>query len=491
MKKITFFSAIALTLALGACDNFDLPNPPGQTYPAPDGYFENSSIVMSANPETLNLTEANAANEFVTLATITELVDFPEGYDLVVDMNLGSGSNAKTYSTTLVDNKVVTMDPTILNGAVQDVLTKQPGTYTLPVSFSAYAVRGTTRMGLGGINATYGNGDLTVKTYDAAKVIEDAYYLVPVVNGKPDMNKAQKMNNTAGNGVSPYDNPEFALQMEVPEDTDVYFVIAPQSALTAGDAATIYGGNPAADGMSGKLGTTYGIIKMPVAGSVLVTVNMEADSYSISYAFDVLYAVSGSTKPANAMALYTDNYINYYGVTALNQKFTIYTAADKSGVVFKYDEEGESSVSDNGLEQTGAITANTEVTAQIPVPIKGNTLYYVDINLVQLTYDVKALQTMSVIGSGNGWNLETATPLTPSKDLKTWTATDVEIGDEFKINCNGAWDFDFGGASVQDVDGQSVYNINFKGSNMQAKAGKYDVKIDFSTMPYVLTLTKK
>ena len=104
---------------------------------------------------------------------------------------------------------------------------------------------------------------------------------------------------------------------------------------------------------------------------------------------------------------------------------------------------------------------------------------------------MKALQTMSVIGAGNDWNLETATPLTPSKDFKTWTASDVEIGDEFKINCNGAWDFDFGGAQVQDVDGQSVYNINFKGSNMPAKAGKYDVKIDFSTMPYVLTLTKK
>ncbi|MDE6271760.1 MAG: hypothetical protein K2M31_01995 [Muribaculaceae bacterium] len=491
MKKITFFSAIALTLALGACDNFDLPNPPGQSYPAPDGYFENSSLVMSANTEALNLTEANAANEFVTLATISELVNFPEGYDLVVDMNLGSGSKAKTYSTTLVDNKEVTIDPTILNGAVQDVLTKAPGTYTLPVSFSAYAVRGTTRMGLGGLNATYGNGDLTVKTYDAAKVIEDAYYFVPVLNGKADMSKAKKMNNTAGNGVSPYDNPEFALQIEVPEDSELFFVIAPQSALTAGENATIYGGNPSADEMSGKLGTSYGVIKMPVAGSVLVTVNMEADSYTINYAFSVLYAVSGATKPANAMPLYTDNFINYYGVTALNQKFTVYTSADKKGVAFKWDESVETELSENGLELSGAITADSSVTAQIPAPIKGNCLYYVDLNLVLKTYTLKALQTMTVIGSGNGWNLETATPLTPSKDLKTWTATDVEIGDNFKINCNGAWDYDFGGVSVPDVNGQSVYNLNFKGSNMEATPGKYDVKIDFSTLPYVLTLTKK
>ena len=490
MKTIKFISALALTLGLAACDSYDLPNPPGQAYPAPDGYFENSGLVMSANSETLNLTEANAANKFVTVASISELVNFPEDYTLAIDMKLGEGSKAKIYSTT-IDNMDVTVNPDILNGAVQDVLTKQPGTYSIPVEFMAYAERGTTRMGLGGVGATYGNGNLSIKTYDAAKVIEDAYYLVPVVSGKPALAQALKMNNTAGNSVSPYDNPEFALQIDVPENSEYLFMIAPQSAVTAGDASALYGGNPSADGMSGKLGTSYEVIKMPVAGSVLVTVNMEQDSYTVNYAFDVLYAVSGSTRPANAMALYTDNYINYYGVTALNQRFTIYTAADKSGVAFKYDESVEPEISENGLEQSGAITADTDVVAQIPVPIKGNCLYYVDINLVQLTYDVKALQTMSVIGAGNDWNLETATPLTPSKDFKTWTASDVEIGDEFKINCNGAWDFDFGGAQVQDVDGQSVYNINLKGSNMPAKAGKYDVKIDFSTMPYVLTLTKK
>lgn len=490
MKTIKFLSVLALTLGLAACDNFDLPNPPGQAYPAPDGYFENSGLVMSANTETINLIEANAANKFVTVANIEDLVNFPEGYTLAIDMKLGEGSKAKIYSTTL-DNNAVTINPDILNAAVQEVLTKEPGTYNIPVSFLAYAELGQTRMGLGGIGATYGNGELTIKTYDAAKVIEDAYYIVPVVNGKPALAQAVKMNNTAGNSVSPYDNPEFALKLDVPEDTEYVFMIAPQSAIAAGDATALYGGNPAADEMSGKLGNTYASIKMPVAGSVLVTINMEQDSYTINYAFEVLYPLFGSTKAENAMWLYTDNYINYYGVTAINRAWVIYTQPDKKGVTFKMDPEVETETAENGLSMTGALTTDSETGTNIAAPVKGNCLYYVDVNLVQKTFELKALQTMSVIGAGNGWNLETATPLVASKDLKTWTATDVEIGEEFKINCNGAWDYDFGGVSVQDIDGQQVYNLNFKGSNMQAKPGKYDVKIDFSTMPYVLTLTKK
>lgn len=491
MKTIKFLSVLALTLGLAACDNFDLPNPPGQTYPAPDGYFENSGLVMTANPETLNLSEANAANQFVKIATINELVNFPEGYDLVIDMKLGEGNKAKIYSTTL-DGNDVTINPDILNAAVQEVMTKEPGTYNIHVSFLAYAVLGQTRMGLGGIDATYGNGTLSIKTYDAAKVIEDTYYLVPVVNGQPALAQAVKMNNTAGNSVSPYDNPEFALQIEVPEDAEYLFMIAPQSAISAGDASALYGGNPTADGMSGKLSTSYESIVMPIAGSVLVTVNMEQDSYSINYAFEALYPAYGSTKAENVMALYTNNYINYYGVTAINNRWRLFTQLDKKGVIFKMDPETEAETAEDGLSMIGTLTSAADGVDLI-APIKGNCLYYVDVNLVQKTFELKALQTLTVIGAGNGWNLATATPLTPSKDLKVWTATDVEIGDEFKINANGAWDYDFGGVSVTDnLDAnQLVYNLNFKGSNMPAKAGKYDVKIDFSTMPYVLTLTKK
>lgn len=33
-------------MVMASCDNFDLPNPPGQTNPEPDGIFENSGLVL-------------------------------------------------------------------------------------------------------------------------------------------------------------------------------------------------------------------------------------------------------------------------------------------------------------------------------------------------------------------------------------------------------------------------------------------------------------
>ncbi len=493
MKTIKFISALALTLGLAACDSYDLPNPPGQNYPEPDGYFENSGLVLTPNTEAVSLAAFNEANQFVTVATIDELSNFPEGYDLVIDMQLGNNKefSKSTILTTTIEENVLTINPDVLNGAIQEVITKEPGTYSVPVRFLAYAVRGTTRMGLGGIGATYGEGTMKIQTYDAAKVIENAYYIVPCdVKGNPQLSKAIKMNNTAGGNVSPYDNPEFAVKLDVPEETPYLFMIAPQSAITAANGEGLYGANAGDLDMNGKLVVGLNAIKMPIAGSVLVTVNMEQDSYVINYAFEVIYPLYGSTKAENCMALYTDDYINYYGVTAINNRWRIYTQADKKGVIFKMDPAVEPTVAENGLSAEGAITSAADG-IDLTAPVKGNCLYYVDVNLVQKTYSLKALQTMTVIGGGNGWNLETATPLTASKDLKVWTAKDVELGDEFKINCNGAWDYDFGGVKVEDTTGKYVYNLNFKGSNMQTKPGKYDIEINFSTMPYVLTLTPK
>ena len=493
MKGIKFLSALALVMGLGltACDNFDLPNPPGQTYPQPDGFLTDSDLKLGAIETPLNLAQANAANEDVTVATIEELNNFPSEYTLNLYMEVAGDaaySKVSTIATTIADNNVI-VAPDVLNGAIQEVITKKPGEYDVYARFVAYATLGTTNLRIGGIDATYGEEILKVRTMDATKVIEDAYYLVPCdAAGKAQLSKAVKMNNTAGN-VSGYDNPEFAVKLDVAEGVDYLWKIAPQSAITANAADELFGCNPETDGMSGKLATSYEAGVMPIAGSVLLTVNMEADSYTVSYAFDNIYPVSGTTQPKNAMALYTDNYINYYGVTALNRQWTIYTQVDKSGVVFGNDDEVEPEVSENGFEQTGAILAGS--TSKLTTPVQANSLYYVDINLVQATYDLKALTTLGIVGNHNGWNEKESIALTASRDLKTWTATDVELDGEFKINANSAWDYDFGGTAVETTNGEFVFNLSFKGGNMNIEKGKYDVKVDFSTLPYVLTLTKK
>lgn len=492
MKKIKFISAIALTVLMASCDDFDLPNPPGQTNPEPAGVFEASGLVLNAGQENVDLVQANNENKDVVVATIAELVNFPSEYDLVIEMEVSPNDSfnpVTTVATTILNNEVG-VNPDIFNGAVQKVKTKAPGTYDMNVRFVGYAVKGNTKMRLGGLTQTYCPEVLKVKTLDAAKVIEDNYYLVPCdAAGKPQLAKAMKMNNTSGEGVSPYDNPEWALKIDVTEAeaaTGYMWKIAPQSAVTAGNTDGLLGCLVSVDNeLAGKLGAGYGAGVITLQGPVLVTVNIEADSYGVSYAFNAVYAEN--TKPQDALPLYTDNYITYQGVSVLNTVFYIYGQPSRDGVVFKQNPDVQPEISEDGKTQTGLMTAASGGT-QIRTPVKGTNLYWVDLNLVQLTYKVTCLETLSVIGSGNGWNLETAAQLTPSKDKKVWTAENVEVGDMFKINANGAWDIDFGGEAVQNVEGKTIFNVHYKGGNLEVTPGTYKVTVDFRAVPYTVTL---
>lgn len=482
-------------MVMASCDNFDLPNPPGQTNPEPEAVFENSGLVLTQGDATVNLVNSNEANQDVTVANVSELINFPADYELSVDMQMSGDENfskMETVTTTIVDN-AVNVNPDVFNGAIQKVLTKEPGTYDIYTRFVAYAQRGTTRIRLGGLDAFYCPATFKVTTLNPDKVLEQAYYFVPMKDANtPDFSKALKMNNTAGN-VSTYDNPEFALKINVTEaeaNAGYLWKILPQSAVTASSTDGALGCNPSADSdLSGKLGTDYGAGVIKLFGSLLITIDVQNDGYTVNYAFEVLYPFSGRTSAANLMLLYTDNYINYSGVTALNQRWTLAAQPDKNGpVVFKQDPNNEPETDENGTV-SGKLTSSSDGET-IPAPVTRNCLYWTEVNLVQLTYSISPIETLSVIGSGNDWDLATATQLTPSSNLKVWTAENVYVGDEFKINANGAWTIGFSGTKVPDATGKQIYNVNKQdgGANLQATPGTYKVTVDFSTRPYTVTL---
>ncbi len=478
---------------MASCDDFDLPNPPGQTNTDPEAYFADADLALAPQSETLSLTEANAANQFVTVANITTLNNFPAGYELAVDMQVGNDATFSKATTveTVISGDAVTVNPDVLNGAIQSVITKKPGTYEVNSRFQAYAVKGNTRIPLGGLNHYYLTEVLQVKTYDAIKVIEDAYYIIPMnADGTPNWNGARLMNNNGGVGVSPYDNPEFSLMIESPAPDGYYLKIAPQSVLTAKDASQLLGVNPAEDGFSGKLGTSYAVGHIAITGDILVTINAELDAITYSYAFSALYPFSGSLK---GMKLYTDNYITYSGVCVVNLNLTICTTPDgKSEPIFRQDAEVPPVVSEDGYSQSGGLS--TDPTAkQIQAPRKGKHLCWVSVDLPALTYDMTVIENLALIGNHNGWSHETSIDLTASKDFNTWTATDVQLDGGCKIAANKIWGaVDFGGVpSGTDSEGNLVYTLGMKGGDMDIPAGKYDVTINFSAYPYVMTLKKK
>ncbi|MBD5305763.1 MAG: hypothetical protein HDS12_05700 [Bacteroides sp.] len=504
MKSLKFISAIALTLMMASCEDFDLPNPPGQTNPEPEKVFENSGIQLAQGDATLNLVDYNNNNKDVNVANVTELVNFPADYTLSVDMEISGDAlftNATTISTTL-EGDAVMVNPDILNGAIQTAISKKPGLYDIYARYIAYANRDNTRVRLGGLDAYFAAGSVYhVTTLDPAKVLEDAYYFVPVdANGNLQYGKALKMNNTLGN-VNVYDNPEFAVKINVEEaeaitEKGYTWKIAPQSAVTAQNTVGVLGCNPSEnDPLSGKLGDAYDAGAIHIFGPLLVTINVEIDSYTVSYAFENLWPLSGTTqnKPGDALMLYTTNYIEYTGVSVLNKVWILAAQPDKNGpVIFKQDPDIEAEVSEDMLSQTGVLTALSTGTS-LRTPGNTNGLFWIKANVVQSLYELHYLKTLSVIGTANDWNLETAVELTPSKDFKTWTAENVHVNGDFKINANGAWTIGFSGTQVQDTMNELVYNVDKQdgGDNLVAPEGHYDITLDFSAKPYVVTLKKK
>lgn len=499
MKNFKFISAIALTMLMASCDDFDLPNPPGQTNGEPTGFFTGADLVINPGEATVNLKDANAANKDVVVATIGKLENFPADYTLTVEMELADNNNfdpSTTIGTTIVDNQIG-VNPDLFNGAIQTIKTKEPGVYDMYARFVAYAVKGTTKLRLGDMTTTYCTEPLKITTLDPAKVMEQSYYLLPCnAAGAPVWSSAIKMNNTSGEGISVYDNPEFALKIDITEEqgeAGYKWMLAPESAVRAQNMTGVLG-CLANNDFAGKLtGTEPGVITL--SGPVLVTVNVEADSYGVSYAFDALYPLSSTTltRPNEALLLYTDNYINYGGVSVLSGLW--YLCGQPSydtGTVFSQSPDVEVKDSEDGLSREGGLVQGRDGN-KLEAPVKRKNLYWIDVNLVQRTYKVTGILNLGLTGAHNEWKPEASVQLTKSKDYATWTAEGVELDGEFKINAGSNWDVNWGlGKDLGDVTGKHVYELQFNCStNMNVEKGKYNVTVNFSAYPYTLTLEKK
>lgn len=259
MKKLQIFSAIALTFALAACDNFELPNPPAQSNPDPgiDGVFENSGLKMSkADKSEIVLEDANAANVNVAVAKIDELVNFPEGYDLRVDMQVAKDNSFGKYATveTVISDDIVYVNPVDFDAAIAEAITKSPAKLNLSTRFVAYAERESTLMRLGGVDAFYGQYDYSVTPLNPDKVLEQEYYLVGnFCNWDPK--KGVKMANSI-EGANIYDNPIMVAHVNVTEEqaaAGYEFKIVPASSALAGTLDGAIGFIADETGLAGKL----------------------------------------------------------------------------------------------------------------------------------------------------------------------------------------------------------------------------------------------
>lgn len=124
---------MALTLGLTACDDFELPNPPGQENPQPEIFEAAGLKLQQASGEStenaVNLTTLSEQGGNVSLAKVTELTDFPSNFDLTFKVEISAQpdfSNSKIIDAEVTDD-VVSVTPGVLQGAIRDVITKNRG----------------------------------------------------------------------------------------------------------------------------------------------------------------------------------------------------------------------------------------------------------------------------------------------------------------------------------------------------------------------------
>lgn len=492
MKKLSILLTAALALGFTACDDID-PNPPAQSNPELEA-FEAADITLAQPAQhTLDLQAADQAGTAVTVADITALQYFPEGFDLKFVLEVATDDAfskvVKVPATYTYDDalKAVQVQPVELEDALRATFTRNPSDIDIYTRIAAYGVKDGATVRLGTPAAPYFSGatpwEFTVDRIEVP-VIEAGYWLV---GNFCQWQPAAGIEFKPIAEGDPYDQPVFSAVFEVSEAeaaAGFEWKVVPASAHDADTWDGAFGcqgdWNEGVLVPSPQTQTEAGIVKE--AGKFKITIDMRERTYTIGYAIDFLYVpgqATSSTNFKNVKRLATTDYIHYVGLTRLRNYWYLTGQDSNKGIVFRPDGSAEP-------DANGIINAKmkNDPAGEATFPA-GNSLYMLDVNVGTMSVEASPVLAISVIGSYNGWNLETAIPMEHSSNWLTWTATDVTLDDgEFKLNCNGAWTISLG------VDPANIVPVN-DGGNMPCTAGTYDLTLDLTNPPYTLTMTAK
>lgn len=489
-----------LSLGFVACDDM-LPNPPAQSNPEVP-VFNGADLTVvqdGGSAEAIDLNPFFNAGEAAPVIEVTKLENFPADYTLSFKMEIAADDTfekTEAVDVTVTDNFGYVM-PASLNNAIRSLITKNPSELTVYARFAGYASNGNATMRLGGPDVYYLTAPykiLPVHSY----VVEQEYYLVGSFCDW-DVTKGIKMVN-ADPSKDVYDMPLFSAKIDVTEDMLPFeWKVVPVSAVEANSWEGAFGVAPSAE--EGATGGT--LVNAPEAeteagvisgvGPYLISINVEQLTYDVNFAIPFLYVAGAGTSASNFKnmgRLTTDNFVVYRGVAPVRGNFFFLGQDKMTGTILMQADKTEPVV--DKLDTSYEMTIVSEVAAGTRFPQDTRGLYYMEANLSLLTLKTTHLETVSLVGSFNGWNEKEPVQLTHSADFKIWTGTVTLDDGEFKINTNNAWTIDFGGATkgISATDGSTV-DLTYKGENFTCEAGTYNVTVSFKSYPLTIKLVKK
>ena len=410
--------------------------------------FGNGSVTPV---DVINL--ANVTEEKIQVASIVAPTSSDAGYTPTIKINLGD----KTYD---IDNdgKMATAD---LASYISETYGKRPIEHDINATLDAWISNGSTAVKM----AT--SETFQVKAIPVAPVIDEGYYLVgdmftteDGVNGWNTISAKQAFKHS---DKDVYDDPIFTITFETTK-ADQYWKIIPKANVDAGNtdasAAGVVGpkidGDDSMTGLLTNADAKAGKIAEP--GKYKLTLNMMDYSYTIEKVmYDPFIYFIGSTDGWGSndqkLALVDEETGTYTGYVYI---------ADPNGAGFEFKFQREQGNWDTAI---GASTFMTFKGAAID-PQNGNNLgvnagegvYYIDANLSEGTIEATRVESMSMVGDFQNWNIAGPTPMTWNAEEYCFEATNAGVTDVgWKFVVNKGWSINLGG---------SINNLEQDGANL-------------------------
>jgi len=204
------------------------------------------------------------------------------------------------------------------------------------------------------------------------------------------------------------------------------------------------------------------VIYDPEAGTITISGTVEGPTYDATE-----IAVCGSYS-GNSWSPDSDPHL-----TGAAGKYTGFLAMYGGEFKFVYGGNNWIGGTADGLEYTLNIGGGDNMTI-------ADGTYYWTVDLNSATASAVAIESVSLIGSFNGWGADEA--MTLQSDYTYSASLTLDAGAEFKVRFNGSWDYNLGG----DVNALTPGGDNIK----VEEAGTYTVVLDLNATYATLTLTK-
>ena len=532
MKKLGLYTMALLSMGLVACNqDFDTEFVPQSNLP--ESLLQIGDVSVAANaPATINLSEY-IAEDGTTISAI------PVGTVSVKDGSMPANTILKAQvefsktedfnqSIALDANSLdgvseISVDPTVLQDAYFNDITRNPATTTLYMRTVLYTVTDGTSLAIVGKPGENFFAEKNVTFTPLNKVqISPAYYVIGAAGGwSADGARTQKFNHS---DADVYDDPIFTIVVDAGGD-DCWFAIGDDAALDAiandGNWKLLLGTKGASEDLTGTLDFRYnfsdGDHSFHVTGAkkLKITLNMIDFTYTIQpiNVADAYYLIGGPEDWAGSAASKSQKFSHSNASVADDPIFTYVLEGTGGDIWFAIgdDEACDAIANDNDWSKLYGTTSgngNNGLSGSLArrsslggddgsFKVDGTSKFIrIQINMAELTYTITPLDFdpyVYFIGATDGWaNAEQKLALTDESGIYTgflYVADPNGWGVEFKFQkVAGDWDsqlnsntfteitggFEKGSDNIKAADGEGVYFVTLDLANLTLNAVKVE-----------------